>query len=277
MHSFPLRQPFAGYSRTRKAPVNNDSPMDYRLRVARWARGISLRVTAAGSLEVVAPRRYAPRTIQRLLAQEAGWIRSAQADAAARRQALPPPPVWCVPREIALPAVGARWTVMTQLTAARGVRVIEANPGMLVVAGSAGEPAACRRALRRWLLRQGQDHLLPRLADVSRGCGLPYSRSTVRVARSRWGSCSRLGVISLNARLLLLPPDLVDYVLVHELCHTRQPNHSSAFWALVARHCPAYPAHRRALRAAGKHLPAWVLDPQEREPMPAPGPPGDPA
>jgi len=237
--------------------------MDYRLRVTPWARGISLRVTVAGALEVVAPRRYSPRTILRILAREAAWIESAQANAAVRRQALPQPPVWQLPPEISLPAVGARWTVTARPTAARGVRVIHASPDVLDVAGPVADPAACRRALRRWLLRKGQDHLLPRLADVSRGCSLPYSRSTVRVARSRWGSCSRLGVISLNARLLLLPPVLVDYVLVHELCHTRQPNHSSAFWALVARHCPAYPDHRRELRAAGKQLPAWVLDPGE--------------
>jgi hypothetical protein len=73
-----------------------------------------------------------------------------------------------------------------------------------------------------------------------------------------------MGVISLNARLLLLPPHLVDYVLVHELCHTRHLNHSSAFWRLVARHCPTYPAHRRELCAAGRQLPAWVLEPGER-------------
>jgi predicted metal-dependent hydrolase len=238
--------------------------MDYRLRVTPWARGISLRVTVSGALEIVAPRRYAPRTIVRILTREAAWIRAAQADVAARRQALSPPPAWQLPQEISLPAVGARWTVSTHLTATRGVRVIESDLGGLIVAGSVADPAVFRRALRRWLLRKGQDHLLPRLADVSRYCGLPYSRSTVRVARSRWGSCSRLGVISLNARLLLLPPALVDYVLVHELCHTRQPNHSPAFWALVARHCRAYPAHRRELRAAGRQLPTWVLEPGER-------------
>jgi predicted metal-dependent hydrolase len=242
----------------------NSVPLEYRLRVTRWARGISLRVTVTGALEVVAPRRYSPRTILRILACEAAWIESAQAKAAARRQVMPPSPIWQPPQEIFLPAVGARWTVTTHLAAARGVRVIESVSDGLVVSGPVADPTACRYALRRWLLRKGQDHLLPRLADVSRGCGLPYSRSTVRVARSRWGSCSRLGVISLNARLLLLPPALVDYVLVHELCHTRQPNHSAAFWALVGRHCPAYPDHRRELRAAGKQLPAWVLDPGER-------------
>lgn len=244
--------------------MKQDPPSDYRLRVSRWARGISLRVTATGALEVVAPRRYAPRTILRILAQEAAWIASARTHAAARRAAMPPPPVWRLPQEICLPAIGARWTVTTHVTAARGARVIEAESDGLVISGSIVDPAACRFALLRWLLRKGQDHLLPQLAVMSRGCGLPYSRSTVRVARSRWGSCSRLGVISLNARLLLLPSVLVDYVLVHELCHTRQPNHSSAFWALVARHCPAYPDHRRELRAAGKQLPAWVLDPGER-------------
>jgi predicted metal-dependent hydrolase len=240
-----------------------DSLPDYRLRVTPWARGISLRVTVTGALEVVAPRRYAPRTITRILLREAAWIQTAQANAAARRQALPPPPVWLLPPEIVLPAVGLRWPVTVRPTAARGIRVLDANPDGLVVAGPIGDPAACRRALRRWLLRQGQVHLPPRLAEVSRGCGLPYARSTVRLARSRWGSCSRGAAISLNARLLLLPSAVLDYVLVHELCHTREPNHSPAFWHLVARYSPAYPDHRRDLRAAGKQLPAWALDPEE--------------
>jgi predicted metal-dependent hydrolase len=239
-------------------------PSDYRLRVTPWARGISLRVTVTGALEVIAPRRYSPRTIARILRREAAWIQAAQADAAARRPTLPPPPAWCLPPEISLPAVGACWTITARPTAARGARVVQVPPDGLVVAGPMADPAACRHALRRWLLRQGQAHLLPRLAAVSHDRGLPFARSTVRLARSRWGSCSRLGVISLNARLLLLPPHLVDYVLVHELCHTRVPNHSPAFWRLVAQHCPTYPNHRRELHAAGRRLPAWVLEPGER-------------
>jgi predicted metal-dependent hydrolase len=65
-------------------------------------------------------------------------------------------------------------------------------------------------------------------------------------------------VISLNAGLLLFQPPVVDYVLLHELCHTRHPNHSAAFWGLVAHHCPSYQEHRAELRREGRKLPHWV-------------------
>jgi len=232
--------------------------VDYRLRVSPWARALSLRVTLRGGLEVIAPRRYSSRTIARLLAREGAWIQAALAEADARRRALPPPPVWQVPTEIALPAVGGRWRVAVRPTAARGVRVAPTGAGELELAGQVASAAACRRALHRWLVRESRAHLLPWLAGLSRALGLPYAGTTIRLARSRWGSCSRTGGIGLNARLLLLSPPLVEYVLVHELCHTRELNHSPAFWALVAQHCPDYRVRRAELRAAGKLLPAWV-------------------
>jgi predicted metal-dependent hydrolase len=237
--------------------------MDYRLRVTPWARGLSLRVTAQGALEVVAPRRVGRRTIARVLAQEQAWIQTALASASARRQALPPPVPWRVPPAISLPAVGVHWVLTVRPTAARGVRVLPVGPGELALAGQVGDTTACRQALRRWLVREGQVHLVPRLADLSCALGLPYARTTIRLARSRWGSCSRTGSIALNARLLLLAPPLVDYVLVHELCHTREPNHGPRFWVLVGQHCPEYRRHRAELRAAGKQLPAWAADPGE--------------
>ncbi len=148
-------------------------------------------------------------------------------------------------------------------TAARGIRVHSIGQERLELAGQVADEAACRRALLRWLVRQAGAHLVPRLADLSRSLPLPYAGTTVRLPSRRWGSCSCKGVVALNARLLLLPPPLVDYVLVHELCHTREPNHSPAFWYLVARHCPEYWRLRADLRAAGKRLPAWARDPDE--------------
>ncbi len=238
--------------------------MDYRLRVTGWARTTYLRVTLQGALEVIAPRRIGQRTIARLLAQERAWIESALAEAAARRRALPPPPVWTVPPAIALPAVGAHWRVTLRPTAARGVRVLADGAGTLVLAGQIGEATACRQAIQRWLVREGRTHLLPRLAVLSQASGLAYTGATVRLVRSRWGSCSRQGRIALNARLLLLAPPLVDYVLIHELYHTQESNHSPAFWALVGQHCPDCRDRRRALRATGRQLPAWAADARPR-------------
>ena len=86
------------------------------------------------------------------------------------------------------------------------------------------------------------------LLGVSRG------KITVRTQRSRWGSCSAQGNLSFNALLLLTPPEVLDYVVVHELCHRKEMNHSSRFWAEVERLVPDWRKHRLWLRRNGAAL-----------------------
>lgn len=109
--------------------------------------------------------------------------------------------------------------------------------------------------LRQWVKAKAQAYLPNRLAELALQHGFQYSGCTVRHARTRWGSCSRLGSINLNASLILLAPELLDYVLLHELCHTREFNHSPHFWAEMFDVCPTFKADRKAL----KHfvLPTW--------------------
>ena len=87
-----------------------------------------------------------------------------------------------------------------------------------------------------------------RLAHLNRAYRFSYRRIFIRNQRSRWGSCSERRNLSFNYKIILLPPALADYILVHELCHLEEFNHSPRFWALVERAIPDHRAHRLALR-----------------------------
>lgn len=84
--------------------------------------------------------------------------------------------------------------------------------------------------------------------------GGTFTRITIRDQKTRWGSCSARGTLSFNWRLMLAPPAVLDYVVVHELCHLTHMNHSKAFWALVESVCPDYRAHRKWLKEHGQEL-----------------------
>lgn len=91
-------------------------------------------------------------------------------------------------------------------------------------------------------------HLVTRLDELATYHGLPYNRVSIRGQRSRWGSCSATNNISLNMKLLWLPTELQDYVLLHELVHTLHPDHSSRFWERLEQICPGARRSRRQLR-----------------------------
>ncbi|MBI4407668.1 MAG: M48 family metallopeptidase [Candidatus Kerfeldbacteria bacterium] len=87
-----------------------------------------------------------------------------------------------------------------------------------------------------------------RLALLNQSYGFTYHRVTIRNQASRWGSCSKQGNLNFHYKIVLLPPALADYVLVHELCHVQELNHSKRFWQLVARTVPDYMARRKAIQ-----------------------------
>ena len=90
--------------------------------------------------------------------------------------------------------------------------------------------------------------IVSRLHHHNAHYGFVWGRVAIKAQRSRWGSCSSLGNLNFNYRILFLPPHLQDYIIVHELCHLAELNHGPRFWALVAERCPEYRAHQKELR-----------------------------
>ena len=116
-------------------------------------------------------------------------------------------------------------------------------------------PTSTLTRSKRYTLRaRAQVELPSRLLELAAQHGLSVARVTVRNQKSRWGSCGRNGHISLNWRLVRMPASVRDYVLIHELMHLRELNHSAKYWALVAAACPDYDLARRWLRAHGRSL-----------------------
>ena len=117
----------------------------------------------------------------------------------------------------------------------------------------------CVDGLRTWVRNKAKDLLPPRLETISKQTGLEFRKVTIRSQRSRWGSCSSSGTINLNDQLVFLPPETVDYLMIHELCHTRHMNHSRKFWTLVQSFCPQYQYHEARLDDFKQWVPDWFI------------------
>ncbi len=111
-----------------------------------------------------------------------------------------------------------------------------------------------RRQVEAQLLKIAQYELPGQVVAFARQHGCRIGRVTVRNQRSRWGSCSVRGTISLNWRIIQMPPAVKDYIILHELMHTREMNHSRRYWAQVAEVCPDFEASERWIKAHGRDL-----------------------
>ena len=104
------------------------------------------------------------------------------------------------------------------------------------------------------LKRQAQAVIPQKVEATAKKLGVTYGRISLRWQRTRWGSCSGKGNLNFNCLLMLAPARVLEYVVIHELCHRRHMNHSAAFWAEVERACPDYLTQRKWLKNEGREL-----------------------
>jgi len=208
------------------------------------ARRYRLTLRRDGQAVAVIPLRGSEREAQRFVAQHRDWLERAR-ERQARR-----------------PRVAEVWTIGTHVLW-RGelhpirLAVAGARPQVSVAADVFRVPAAegdLRPTLEAHFARRARIELPARAWELAAETGMEVRQVTVRNQRSRWGSCSAAGTISLNWRLVQTPDAVRDYIIYHELMHLREMNHGERFWARVGEVCPGWRAAERWLKQNGSLL-----------------------
>jgi predicted metal-dependent hydrolase len=240
--------------------ADRDAAEGWQLRESRRARRLTVRVFHSGRVEVVVPARTSRATVDRFVERHRSWIEKKRAEA--RRNAIPEEPF--PPKTIEFAGAGESWRVHAGGGHGRPRIKIAApcsvyGPGLLQLMGDLSNRRAVQQALRAWLVQRAAEVFAPILAATARTMDLSYRRLGVRRQRTRWGSCSVRGTISLNCCLLFQRPEVLRYLLVHELAHVKHMNHSARFWDLVAQYCPDCRPLDRELLDGWRRVPSWVF------------------
>lgn len=224
----------------RETVLPGPPPVTILIRRSRQTRRISLRVSSLdGRVTLSLPTRARLREGMAFLRDREGWIREALAKGHSPTPIAP---------GLEIPLEGQ----LCRLEAAAIPRVILDGTTLLIPQGTRFAPR-----LKAFLLALARERLEAACARHAATLGRRYTEITLRDTRSRWGSCTVEGRLMFSWRLILAPPEVLDYVAAHEVAHLAQMDHSPAFWAVVARLVPDHARHRRWLREHGAGLHVW--------------------
>jgi predicted metal-dependent hydrolase len=216
-------------------------PPVYNLRYSARVKGMKLQVCAHKGLEVVVSKRFKIKEIPFILEKHRTWIEKQLAKIPVKVEAD------FFPTELNLLAINEVWKITYLKEERKSLRLLEKDKE-LIIKGAIEDKELVRKGLLKWLTKKSKIALLPWLENVSVKIDLKHEKAVVRYAKTRWGSCNSDKTISLNVKLLFMPKEVVEYVMIHELCHLKYLNHSIRFWNLVASFDENYLMHRKELK-----------------------------
>jgi predicted metal-dependent hydrolase len=237
----------------RKRPCNRTislAGLDVAVRYSERRRTLTIKVDE-GRVIVQAPDYAALGDIERFVSHKQAWIQEkvAQQQAQMRARARQ----W-IDGET-LPMLGLPVQLQLQ-DAVKGEVQLEGD-NLVVKARQAAPDVTARRVqklVEQWYKHTADSVIRERVAHWQRHTGITPKGIVTKTYKARWGSCNHRQELSFNWKLLMAPPAVIDYVVVHELCHIVHFNHSPAFWQLVAKYQPDYQVHKRWLRNHGLSL-----------------------
>lgn len=215
--------------------------VEYRVRASKRAKRIFVKFSLKNGLEVVYPRGEQDPPPEELLRAQSRWVianirRVRHSGAQVFRRRYEDGELFLVrgkPARLKLCSAG-------DVNAGSALLRNGSLELRLPIGAPNAERESRRDAVIRYYRQLARDYLPDRLAEIAAEHGFVYNALRIKHQKTRWGSCSAKGNINLNLRLMMAPNEAIDYVIVHELCHLRELNHSRKFWRLVEFYCPEF-------------------------------------
>jgi predicted metal-dependent hydrolase len=222
----------------------NGQTITYTLKRSLKTKRIRLEVRPQTGLTVIVPRSYNIGQLSGLLESKGRWI-SRNLARFSHLQSLP------AKKELrsgdTVPYLG-RDLELVKRENPDGVGDVTLEGNILAVRPELFKNGILESALERWYRAEAARLINERTDKLSSQMGISYKRIVIRGQKTRWGSCSRKKNLSFNWKLIMAPQPVIDYVIIHELTHLKEMNHSKRFWELVAQYCPGWREHKKWLK-----------------------------
>jgi len=233
----------------------NSEHLRYDVQQSLRARNVTLKVRRDSGLVVVVPKDFDPELVPQIVASRRAWVESQMqrfADEPGRFDVDWPP------RSIELPALKRHLQIRYSRCQSTRLRLVQTGDAIEVQFPRQARSEHLAQLLINWLRELAGKRLPVIAADLAQTHGYRYNKIIIRAQKTRWGSYSSLGTLSLNYKLLFLPSRLMRHLILHELVHSVHMNHSSAFWNELQSVDPDARAHDIELDMAWQYLPPWI-------------------
>lgn len=221
-----------------------DTTITYEL-IRMKRKTISLHMDETGHVLVKAPLFISAKKVDTMVAERKDWIeeqqKKIQYEYENRPKYVDGEEVWYL---------GSPYVLRVSQNGKRNTICISGNT--MLFRGPATEPEERRSIIETWLRKEAKDIFAERVREYQDIIGVYPQKIYIKDQKTRWGSCSEKGNLNFNFRLVMMPIELIDYVVVHELCHLIHMNHSKEFWELVGEILPDYKARRKRLKEHGR-------------------------
>ncbi len=217
-------------------------------------RSIGISIDKKGNISVAAPFKVSEGTIKELLLKKSSWILSKLAELEKTATEANLPKTFRTGDKLLFMGQEHTLRLIEDKHLKRPVIRLGGSSHIELYSSNTSEVESLKAAIRNWYVDEFEKIIKQSVGVHSRLLGVVPGRITIREQRTRWGSCSSKGNLNFNWRLIMAPIDIINYVVIHELCHIKEMNHSANFWLLVGKLCPDFKLKRNWLKENGQRL-----------------------